>query len=1470
MILSGADNRPPMLDMDLYDSWKSIMELYMQNREHRRMILESVENGLLIWLTIEENGVTTTKKYAELCATDKIQADCDMKATSLAVLVFSLGDDPIACLNKAMAFLTVVASSRLPSTNNQLRTSSNLRNHAIIQDGRGNNASRQERVVKCYNYQGEGHMARKCTRPKRPRNPVWYKVKSMLAEAQEARQILDEEQFAFLTEDLDTYDSNCDNISNAKSVLMANISNYESDVISEIPHSETYLNDMENQGLKCSTSNSGSKPTCNKKNDRISQTPSRNMKNKVEAQPRKVNKKNSVVEPICDDDVKHSLLNANCEPMCATCHVFTKLGLKWKRIGITFTIVGNSCPLTRFTLANVVPPKKTTSHSVETQKPKLKVCSRKPKNVKNVGSSKKAKIVESKNANHSKPNHTSGSKATDIPSSSSLIMTVPIAAASRAVNLVNSLVSTTIDQDAPSISIPLTQEQEHSPNISQSFKESPKTPSFRNDPLHQSLHGDSTSQGSSSNIYKVKIDEFGGVLNNKARLVAQGFKQEEGINFEESFAPVDRIEAIRIFVANTAHKNMTIFKMDVKTDFLNEKSNLNEDLQGKPVDATLYHGMIGSLMYLTSSKPDLVYADTGMSLTAYADADHAWCQNTRRNTSGSAQFLDYVFQFNKIPLYCDNKSEIALCRNNAQHSRAKHIDVCYHFIKEQVENGIVELYFVRAEYQLANIFTKPLLRERFNLLIENLALDDALVAPVDRLEFRICNMRLKTDIKLKEATFQVVLDALALTSFYRAFLITPVVPAIYIEILQFCPKILRQKFKDLPLEHDNLSFIRDLRHFRDIIYLTDVNVDYLHQPWRAFSTVINKCLSGKEIRMDKIRLHTTLLLLERKLKNQSTFKRKLILTSPKQKLVQATKGTIIKTKAKVAKSKKKKQPVKKPQAKGLAVLSEVVLTKAKQLKLATKRMKKDFHISHASGSSDGVDTQSKGDSDEEDDDKDYFKDDADINDDDSDDNDESDDERTESNSDEIPHPYKSNNEHDEEEEEYDDEFNVEEGESMDEEEDDEVTKALYKDVHLGFEQEEEDVHVTLTPILDKQKTGGLTQSSFVSSDFTSNLLNLENPSLTDTTIASLMDTTVHYEITSTTTVPPPPPFINPLQQEATSTPTSTTSETTTSLLALLDFASYAQALSSIPAIVDRYMDNKLREAINKAIQAYNFDCRKEGILPQEILDVATHVIEKNVIESLEAALLTRSSSQPQSSYEEATTSSNVCSRRRIIAVTRLKIIKNYDYSHLEETKVHQDNKKLFTFKECDFKRLHLQDIGDMLLLLVQQRLTNLTIDKCYDLNVALRMYTRRIVIQRRVEDLQLGVESYQKKLNLTKPDTYRSKLRNKTAYTSYSDPYEIIYMDQNRRKRLMRTDKLHKFSDGTLNDVRSALHDIAAGIRMEYLPMRKWSNLDKKRARVMVQDIDKQLYQRRLMRNLKKFIGERVYENDLRLLERSI
>ncbi|GJZ34804.1 reverse transcriptase domain-containing protein [Tanacetum coccineum] len=235
--------------------------------------------------------------YQSPQAPTQLMTESPFVDSGFAVPVFSPGDDPIACLNKAMAFLTAVASSRFPSTNNQLRTSSNPRNQATIQDGRvtvqqvqgrqgqnysgttyksnatssrGNTTSGQARVVKCYNCQGEGHMARQCTQPKRPRNAAWYKEKAMLAEAQEAGQILDEEQLAFLadpgipasqaqtviphnaafqTEDLDTYDSDCDDLSTAQAVLMANISNYGSDIISEVPNSETYLNDMDNQSV---------------------------------------------------------------------------------------------------------------------------------------------------------------------------------------------------------------------------------------------------------------------------------------------------------------------------------------------------------------------------------------------------------------------------------------------------------------------------------------------------------------------------------------------------------------------------------------------------------------------------------------------------------------------------------------------------------------------------------------------------------------------------------------------------------------------------------------------------------------------------------------------------------------------------------------------------------------------------------------------------------------------------------------------------------------------------------------------------------------------------------------------------------------------------------------------------------------------------------------------------------------------
>nr|GEW16430.1 copia protein [Tanacetum cinerariifolium] len=328
-------------------------------------------------------------------------------------------------------------------------------------------------------------------------------------------------------------------------------------------------------------------------------------------------------------------------------------------------------------------------------------------------------------------------------------------------------------------------------------------------------------------IYKVKLDELGGILKNKARLVACGYRQEEGIDFEESYAPVARLEAIRIFLTYVAHKNMVVYQMDVKTAFLN--GNLREEVYASQPDGfvdqdnhnhmyklkkalyglkqapRVWYDMLSSFLisqdfskgsmdltlFIRRNGNDLLLkygfkscdpVDTPMvdksnldedkegkavdpsHYYVFIDVDHASCQDTRRSTSGSLQFLgerliswsskrqksatisstkaecialsgccaqilwmrsqltDYSLGFNKIPMYCDNKSAIALCSNNVQHSRSKHIDIRYHIMKEQVKNGVIELYFVNTEYQLADLFTKALGRDRIEFLINKLGM----------------------------------------------------------------------------------------------------------------------------------------------------------------------------------------------------------------------------------------------------------------------------------------------------------------------------------------------------------------------------------------------------------------------------------------------------------------------------------------------------------------------------------------------------------------------------------------------------------------------------------------------------------------------------------------------------------------------------------------------------------------------------
>nr|GEX13321.1 hypothetical protein [Tanacetum cinerariifolium] len=239
-------------------------------------------------------------------------------------------------------------------------------------------------------------------------------------------------------------------------------------------------------------------------------------------------------------------------------------------------------------------------------------------------------------------------------------------------------------------------------------------------------------------LWKNKKDEDQTVIRNKARLIAKGYAQEEGIDFEESFAPVARLEAVRIFIAYATHKSFPIYQMDVKMAFLN--GPLKEEVYVAQPDR-----------FVDPDHPEKVYR-LRKALCGLKQAPRAWYDELSKFMTSKdftkglhckviseaeyvalsascaqvmwmrTQLQDYGLHYNKIPLYCDSQSAIAISCNPVQHSRTKHIHTWYHFIKEQVENDIIELYFVRTEYQFADMFTKALPKDRFKYLVRRIGM----------------------------------------------------------------------------------------------------------------------------------------------------------------------------------------------------------------------------------------------------------------------------------------------------------------------------------------------------------------------------------------------------------------------------------------------------------------------------------------------------------------------------------------------------------------------------------------------------------------------------------------------------------------------------------------------------------------------------------------------------------------------------
>nr|GEV57669.1 retrovirus-related Pol polyprotein from transposon TNT 1-94 [Tanacetum cinerariifolium] len=247
--------------------------------------------------------------------------------------------------------------------------------------------------------------------------------------------------------------------------------------------------------------------------------------------------------------------------------------------------------------------------------------------------------------------------------------------------------------------------------------------------------------------------------------------QEEGIDFEESFAPVARLEVVQIFIVYAAHKSFPIYQMDMKTTFLN--GPLKEEVYVAQPDGFVdpHHPKkvyrLRKVLYGLKQAPRAWYDELSKFLTTKGfteEADHTGCIDSRKSTYGGIQFLgdklvswmskkqncttmssaeaeymalsascaqvmwmriqlqDYGFNYNKIPLYCDSQSAIAISCNPVQHSRTKHIHTRYHFIKEHVKNDIIELYFVRTEYQLSNMFIKALPEDSFMYLVRRIGM----------------------------------------------------------------------------------------------------------------------------------------------------------------------------------------------------------------------------------------------------------------------------------------------------------------------------------------------------------------------------------------------------------------------------------------------------------------------------------------------------------------------------------------------------------------------------------------------------------------------------------------------------------------------------------------------------------------------------------------------------------------------------
>nr|GEW60858.1 hypothetical protein [Tanacetum cinerariifolium] len=944
-------------------------------------------------------------------------------------------------------------------------------------------------------------------------------------------------------------------------------------------------------------------------------------------------------------------------------------------------------------------------------------------------------------------------------------------------------------------------------------------------------------------IYKVKLDELGGILKNKARLFARGYHQEEGIGFEESFAPVARLEAIRIFLAYAAHKNLVVYQMDVKTAFLN--GNLREEVYVSQPDG-----------FVDPDNPNHVYK-LKKALYGLKQAPRAWYDML------SSFLLSQDFSKGSVDL-------TLFIRRNGDDLLLDSVD-------------IYKLDYMVCRNSLLN-------RTMATTIEQQVALDEALVPSNKRLRIGRSNFILPSDIQSKESTLQVVYDVLRQSPFFKAFLVTADVPEIYVqefwattyvhqhsirfkmdtrknivdleafrEMLHISPRVPGQSFAELPFEEEILEFLRFLGHSAQIKTLTDtpsiprrnkvnwhyvrddilfstINVVSRHQNTQQYGVILPIELTTEDIR------------------NTNAYKEYYACATgeaaPKPK---------VSARRKRARATSPTDP------------SDVERTEAEQLKIILRRSRQKTHISQQGGSSidegTDVDDQTKG----RDDNEGEKTDESDADDDDQDENEKDNDEDDDDNEEEISkideQEATESGEGDDEETKSDGESKEEETREEEEESFDPIPRTPEDDEDDGNGDEDQGLRISEEERIQEEEEADRVKSLEVNfSEFmqTNQFPDAVSKILDKTILESYGDTTIlkrrrgddddqegpsagsdrgskrrreggEHESAST----PSEPATKSVSRSTTGTQSRQMSASVEDQ-PIVQTSQHPEWFSQPrkPPTLDRDWNKTLpaiqgsaqtwiselakqadsqssfNELLDTPINFSNFIMNRLGVdtLTLELLAGPTYELMRGSCTSLieleyhleevykatmdqldwinpEGQHYPHNLMQPlplipdsrgrrlilfahfinnDLEYLRGGTSSRKYTTsviktkaadyghikwiedlvprtmwiqeplnydKRIIVVTDLKIVEWHNYKHLDWISVRRDDDKIYKFKEGNFKRLRLQDIEDMLLLLVQGKVSNLAVEEHFAFNVSLRMFTRSIVIQRRVKDL---------------------------------------------------------------------------------------------------------------------------------------